>query len=174
MSQLFDDLGIDNGSCMFQGIVSDGVPYIMDTAFRLSGGMDFRVVREDKGIDLVACHMQYALTGQFGNDFSTLNSQLSTLNSHYATICIGLRNGHIHTIRGIDNVRQLPYVYSLFQYYHEGDTMQYSGIFLQVLCRIFVRADSQQELQQHISSILSLIEVEDDNGRSLLINFPHF
>ena len=174
MSQLFDDLGVSNGSCMFQGIISNGVPYIMDNAFRLSGGMDFRVVHEDKGIDLVACHMQYALTGQFGNDFSTLNSQFSTLNSHYATICIGLRNGHIHTIRGIDDVRLLPYVYSLFQYYHEGDTMQYSGIFLQVLCRIFVRADSQQELHQHINSILSFIEVEDDNGRSLLINFPHF
>jgi len=68
----------------------------------------------------------------------------------------------------------LPFVYGLYQYYHEGDIMQYSGIFLQVLCRIFVRAVSQQELQQHISSILSLIEVEDDNGRSLLINFPHF
>ena len=174
MSRLFDDLGVSNGSCMFQGIISDGVPYIMDNAFRLSGGMDFRVVHEDKGIDLVACYMQHALTGQFGDDFSTLNSQLSTLNFYYATICIGLKNGHIHTIKGIDDVRQLPYVYSLFQYYHEGDTMQYSGIFLQVLCRIFVRADSQQELQQHISSILSLIEVEDDNGRSLLINFPHF
>ena len=171
MSRLFDDLSIDNGSCMFQGIVSDGVPYIMDTAFRLSGGMDFRVVHVDKGIDLVACHMQYALTGQFGDDFSALSEPL---HGHYATICIGLKNGLITRIKGIDNVRQLPYVYSLFQYYHEGDTMQYSGIFLQVLCRIFVRADSQQELQQHISSILSFIEVEDDNGRSLLINFPHF
>jgi hypothetical protein len=118
--------------------------------------------------------MQHALTGQFGEDFAMFNAQCSMLNGIYATICIGLRNGHIHTIRGIDDVRLLPYVYSLFQYYHEGDTMQYSGIFLQVLCRIFVRADSQQELQQHISSILSLIEVEDDNGRSLLINFPHF
>ena len=173
LSLLFDDLGMNNGSCMFQGIISDGVPYIMDTAFRLSGGMDFRVVHQDKGIDLVACHMQYALTGQFGNDFSTLNSQLSTLNSHYATICIGLKNGHIHTIRGIDNVRQLPYVYSLYQYYHEGDTMKYSGLFLQVLCRIFVRANSQIELHQHINSILSLIEVGDDNGRSLLINYPN-
>ena len=171
MSRLFDDLGIDNGSCMFQGIISDGVPYIMDNAYRLSGGMDFRVVHQDKGIDLVACYMQHALTGQFGEDFSSLAKPLQ---GYYATICIGLRNGHIHTIRGIDDVRLLPYVYSLFQYYHEGDTMQYSGIFLQVLCRIFVRADSQQELQQHISSILSLIEVEDDNGRSLLINFPHF
>ncbi|WP_028903202.1 acetyl-CoA carboxylase biotin carboxylase subunit family protein [Prevotella sp. P6B4] len=171
MSRLFDDLGVSNGSCMFQGIISNGVPYIMDNAYRLSGGMDFRVVHEDKGIDLVACYMQHALTGQFGEDFSSLAKPLQ---GYYATICIGLRNGHIHTIRGIDDVRLLPYVYSLFQYYHEGDTMLYSGIFLQVLCRIFVRADSQQELQQHISSILSLIEVEDDNGRSLLINFPHF
>ena len=171
MSQLFEDLGVSNGSCMFQGIISDGVPYIMDNAYRLSGGMDFRVVHQDKGIDLVACYMQHALTGQFGEDFSSLAKPLQ---GYYATICIGLRNGHIHTIRGIDDVRLLPYVYSLFQYYHEGDTMLYSGIFLQVLCRIFVRADSQQELQQHISSILSLIEVEDDNGRSLLINFPHF
>jgi biotin carboxylase len=155
---------------MFQGIISDGMPYIMDNAFRLSGGMDFRVVHEDKGIDLIACYMQHALTGQFGEDFSSLTKPLQR---YYATICIGLRNGHIHTIRGIDEVRHLPYVYSLYQYYHVGDTMQYSGIFLQVLCRIFVRADSQQELQQHTSSILSLIEVEDDNGHSLLINYPN-
>ena len=173
MSRLFDDLDVSNGSCMFQGIISNGVPYIMDNAFRLSGGMDFRVVHEDKGIDLVACHMQYALTGQFGNDLSPLTSHLSPLTSHYATICIGLKNGHIQTIRGIEDVRQLPYVYSLYQYYHEGDTMQYSGIFLQVLCRIFVRADSQIELHQHINSILSLIEVGDDNGHSLLINYPN-
>jgi len=172
MSQLFDDLGVSNGSCMFQGIISDGVPYIMDNAFRLSGGMDFRVVHEDKGIDLVACYMQHALTGQFGDDFSTLNSQLSTLNSYYATICIGLKNGHIHSIRGIEDVKQLPYVYSLYQYYHEGDTMKYSGLFLQVLCRIFVKADNNVELKQHINSILNILEVEDENRQSLLLNYP--
>jgi len=177
MSRLFDDLGVDNGSCMFQ------VPYIMDTAFRLSGGMDYRVVHEDKGIDLVACYMQHALTGQFGEDFSqTLrstfgrsqgeNSPLSTLNSHYATICIGLKNGLITRIRGIDDVRQLPFVYSLYQYYHEGDNMQHSGLFLQVLCRIFVRANSRQELQSNINTILGLIEVEGTDGNSLLRDYP--
>lgn len=184
MSRLFDDLGVDNGSCMFQGIISDGVPYIMDNAFRLSGGMDFRVVHKDKGIDLVACYMQHALTGQFGDDFSqTLNSplgsaacnkqELSTLNFHYATICIGLKNGQITRIKEIDAVRQLPFVYSLFQYYHEGDTMQHSGLFLQVLCRIFVRANSRQELQSNINTILRLIEVEGTDGNSLLRNYPN-
>ena len=170
MSHLFDDLGVSNGSCMFQGIISDGVPYIMDNAFRLSGGMDFRVVHKDKGIDLVSCYMQHALTGQFGKDFSSLSEPLK---SCYATICIGLKNGHITSIKGIDNVRQLPCVYSLFQYYHEGDTMQYSGLFLQVLCRIFVRANSLQELQTNINTILDLIKVEGDHGDNLLRDYPH-
>lgn len=172
MSRLFDDLGIDNGSCMFQGIISDGVPYIMDNAFRLSGGMDFRVVHEDKGIDLIACYMQHALTGQFGEDFSMFNVQCSMLNGKYATICIGLKNGQINRIKGIDAVRQLPFVYSLYQYYHEGDTMQYSGLFLQVLCRIFVRANSRQELQSNINTILGLIEAEGTDGNSLLRDYP--
>lgn len=169
LSHLFDDLGVNDGSCMFQGIISDGKPYIMDTAFRLSGGMDFRVVREDKGVELVASHMQYALTGEFGDDFSSLAKPLQYC---YATICVGLKNGRIHTIMGIDDVKHLPYVYSLFQYYHEGDTMKHSGLFLQVFCRIFVRATSQEELLQHINTILRLIEVEDDNGCSLLIDNP--
>lgn len=169
MSRLFDDLGVNDGSCMFQGIISEGIPYIMDNAFRLSGGMDFRVIHQDKGIDLVACYMQHALTGQFGDDFSKLNLNL---NSKYATLCIGLRNGYISSIRGIDAIRQMPCVYSLHQYYHEGDTMQNSGNFLQVLCRIFVQANDEQELQQHIKTILSLIEVEDDDGQSLLLDFP--
>ena len=169
MSRLFDDLGIDNGSCMFQGIISDGVPYIMDNAFRLSGGMDFRVVHEDNGIDLVACYMQHALTGQFGDDFSALSEPL---HSRYATICIALKNGYITRIKGIDDVKRLPFVYSLYQYYHEGDIMQYSGIFLQVLCRIFVRADSRQELQSNINTILGLIEAEGTDGNSLLRDYP--
>lgn len=170
MSQLFDDLGVANGSCMFQGIISNGVPYIMDTALRLSGGMDFRVVREDNGIDLVTCYMQHTLTGQFGDDFSLLSEPL---HGCYATICVGLKNGRINTIKGIDAVRQLPYVYSLFQYYHEGDDMQYSGIFLLVLCRIFVKADNNAEFKQHINTILCMLEVEDENGLSLLLGYPH-
>ena len=75
-------------------------------------------------------------------------------------------------IKGIDAVRQLPYVYSLYQYYHEGDTMQYTGLFLQALCRIFVRANSRQELHSNINTVLGLIEVGGADGNSLLRDYP--
>ena len=171
MERLFDVLGVNDGSCMFQGIISSGVPYIMDCAFRLSGGMDFRVVHKDKGIDLVSCYLQHALTGQFGKDFSTLDQPL---HRDYATLCIGLKNGIINRIKGIDSISRLPYVYSLFQYYHEGDMIQHSGLFLGIFCRIFIKAENRIELQQYIESILALLEVEDENGQSLLLDYPKY
>ena len=169
LTSMLNSLEVTDGSCWFEGLVCNGIPYIFDTGFRLSGGMDFRVVREDKGIDLIACHMQYALTGHFGEDFFALNSPLHHC---YATICIGLRNGVISHIRGIEAICQLPCVYSFFQYYHENDTIQFSGTALQVLCRIFVKAESNVKLKQHIITILNILEVEDENGHSLLLDYP--
>lgn len=169
ISAMFDELGVDNGSCMFQGIIFDGYPYIMDTAFRLSGGMDFRVVEKDKGVDLVGSHMEYALTGKFGSDFSTLRRPL---NMSYATLCIGLKNGKIGRIIGLDKVSQKPYVYSLFTYYAEGDEMKYSGLFLQALSRIFICGKDIYEVKRHMTEIIEMIDVYDENGESLLREYP--
>ena len=169
ISRMFDELSVVNGSCMFQGIISDGYPYIMDTAFRLSGGMDFRVVEKDKGVDLVASHMEYALTGKFGGDFSALDKPL---NMSYATLCIGLKNGKIGKIIGLDKVSRMPYVYSLVTYYKEGDEMKYSGLFLQVLSRIFLCGKEICEVKHHMSEVMQMIEVYDENGESMLREYP--
>lgn len=169
ISGMFDELGVNNGSCMFQGIICDGYPYIMDTAFRLSGGMDFRVVEKDKGVDLVASHMEYALTGKFGGDFSALGKPL---NMSYATLCIGLKNGKIGKIIGLDKVSRMPYVYSLFTYYAEGDEMKHSGLFLQVLSRIFICGENICEVKRHMAEVIEMIEVYDENGEPMLREFP--
>lgn len=169
MSEIFDFLGVDNGSCMFQGLIWNGYPYIMDTAFRLSGGMDFRVVEKDKGVDLVGSHMEYALTGKFGGDFSALSRPLDM---SYATLCIGLKNGKIGKIIGLDKVSQKPYVYSLFTYYAEGDEMKYSGLFLQVLSRIFICGKDIFEVKLYMAEIIQMIEVYDKSGESMLRDYP--
>ena len=169
MSEIFDSLEVDNASCMFQGLIWNGYPYIMDTAFRLSGGMDFRVVEKDKGVDLVGSHMEYALTGKFGGDFSALSRPL---NMSYATVCVGLKNGKIGKIIGLDKVSQKPYVYSLFTYYAEGDEMKYSGLFLQVLSRIFLCGKDICEIKQHMDEIMQMIEVYDENGEPMLREYP--
>lgn len=169
LTQVFKFLGVENGSCMFQGIIEDGVAYIMDTAFRLSGGMDYRVVENATGVDLIGSHAMYALEGKFGEDFSALEE------SHwerYATICIGISNGKIGRIEGLESVQALPYVYGLYQYYQIGDEMKDTGVFLQTFCRVFLKGNDMEELTEHIHEVMQMIHVYNTEGTSMLCSCP--
>jgi biotin carboxylase len=167
---LLGDIGVNNGSVMFQGIIENGVPYIMDVAFRLSGGMDYRVVQKEKGINIIANYMQYALTGKWGDDISGCDRAFS---KHYATICIGLKNGIIEEITGIDDIKSSEYVYAFYQYYNAGDEMKYSGRFLQTLCRVFFFGDDMDDIYRKAENIIHMLNVTDKNGNSLLLAY-HF
>lgn len=164
------DLDVKNGSCMFQGIIENGTPYIMDTAFRLSGGMDYRVVEDNKGVDLVASHMMYSLSGQFGTDFSALRTPLDGC---YVTLCIGIKNGVLGKISGVEEIQKQDFVYGFYQYYHEGDTMQKHGLFLQTFCRIFMKGSSKEALHRNIQTVLDTLQVLDVDGNNMILPYPY-
>ncbi len=167
--KFFHSLGIENGACWFQGIIEDGIPYIMDTGFRLSGGQDWRVVKEETGIDLIENHVRYALGGTFGGDLSALKGGIR---NSYAIVCVGLKNGTIQRIQGIDKINALPFVMKLHQYYAEGSTVKTSGLFSQTLCRIYVKGADQAELKQNVAQVLEVLEAVDADGNSLLLDYP--
>ena len=50
--------------------------------------------------------------------------------------------------------------------------MRLSGLLQQALCHIFVEANDKQEIEKHIYTILNILEVEDENGHSLLLDYP--
>ena len=166
---LFSSLDIRNGSCMFQGIICDGIPYIMDTGFRTSGGLDFKIIAEEKKVDLIEAHILYALTGKFGENFSALREPFR---SSYASLCIGLKNGTIAHIEGLDSIKALPCVFNMYQYYKENDYMKSSGTFSQTAFRIFLKDESRELLQKDIIRICQMLHVENNNGESMLLPFP--
>lgn len=170
LSTMFDELGVENGSCFFQGIVEDGIPYIIDTGFRLPGSMDYRIVKKEKGVDLIASHIQHALTGRFGEDFSALETPFQ---HYHAIMSIGLKNGVISKIRGVDAIADIPGVYYVHQYRKEGDVMTRSGFTVhQDLCRVYVEAPNKAELLKRTETILNLIQVENDKGENMLRDYP--
>lgn len=170
LSAMFDELGVENGSGFFQGIVEDGIPYIIDTGFRLPGSMDYRVVKKEKGVNLIGSHIQHALTGKFGDDFSALETPF--LNYH-AILSVGLKNGVIGKIRGMDTIADIPGVYYVHQYRNEGDVMTRSGFTVhQDLCRVYVEASDKIELLNLIQKMVDLIQVENDKGENMLRDYP--
>ncbi len=171
IADIMRECRVENGACMFQGIIQNGVPYIMDTAFRLSGGMDYRMVEKEKGIDLVEAHIQYALTGEFGENFTPLEYPFQ---HQYVTVCIGLKNGIIAKISGVEEIRNLSSVYDIQQYYQEGDQMIHSGRFLQTAFRVFMKSEEKEIILHDIETIYRTLQILDSEGKSLLLDVPEF
>lgn len=166
---LFRDIGVNNGHCWFQGIIDDGIPYLFDTGFRLGGGKDYSVTKKEKGIDLIECYIRFALTGQFGANLERLEAPFA---HSYAVISVGLKNGLIKEIHGIDEIRNKDYVYDYYQYYQEGQVMTRCGIYAQALCRIYIQADNITELKRDVAEVMNLIEVKNEYGESIILDLP--
>ena len=171
IEKVMDSLNVKNGSCMFQGIIDHGTPYIMDTAFRVSGGLDYKVVRKETDIDLIEAHILYALRKHFGNDFSRLEEPY---HQAYATLCVGLKNGTISKIEGVDEIRKKPYVFNLHQYYDIGHRVTTSGLFSQTGIRVFLMDTDREKLKADIKDVLIILRIDDKAGRSLLLDYPEF
>lgn len=167
-SKLLVDLGIHDGSVQIQGLITDQHVYAMDVAYRLSGGMDYRPVAKERGINIVEQYLAYSITGEWGGDFSRCDEPFEHI---YVTICVGLKNGLIKQISGLDIIKELPYVYDVFQYYQEGDKMTESGRFKQTLCRIFIQEKDKVTAMGRVSQVMNRITVTDGNGGSLLLNY---
>lgn len=169
LCSLFDEIGLTDGSVQFQGIIENGQPYIMDVAYRISGGMDFKVPYRDKGVDLVAGQMDYALTGQWIENLSPL---ADGLHQSYFTLSPGIRNGKIAKIEGVKEIKSLPYVYDYFQYYDEGEENKNLGRFLQVFCRIMIEGSSLEDLRTKTDEVMRLLKVKDESGHDMLLKSP--
>lgn len=166
---LLDEIGLTDGSVQFQGIIENNVPYIMDVAYRVSGGMDFKVPCRDKGVDLVAGQMDYALTGEWFEDLSSLSEGNE---KNYLTLSPGIRNGRIAKVEGLEEIKALPYVYDYFQYYYVGDDFHNLGNFLQVFCRIFIEGTSSEDLFAKADEVMSLLKIKDETGQDMLLKSP--
>lgn len=169
LCSLFDEIGLTDGSVQFQGIIENGTPYIMDVAYRVSGGMDFKVPYKDKGVDLVAGQMDYALTGKWIEDLSPLDAGWDKC---YLTLSPGIQNGTVGKICGVEEITSKPYVYDYFQYYQEGEECHNLGNFLQTFCRIFVEGTSREDLFVKVKEVMNSLTIQDNTGHNMLLHTP--
>lgn len=169
IDKLMKELNVQNGSCMFQGIIDDGIPYIMDVGFRISGGLDFKVVQRETNVDLIDAHVLYALGGPFGQDFSRLQQPYRNA---YAVVCIGLKNGVISRIVGLKDIKEKSYVFDTFQHYDVGYPMKSSGRFAQACFRFFLADENREKLKEDVKELLSLLRIENEKGESMILDYP--
>lgn len=169
LQRMMETLGLKNGSFFMQGFVLEGSILFFEMGLRLSGGAGYLQIARQNEIDQVEMHLRYALTGKFdGWDVKTCDRP--KFPKPACVLVILLRDGKISRIQGLREVLSHPNVFDIVQFKHEGDTLEARGTLNQVFARIYMTADTLDELAKTIGFVKQTLKITDDRQENMILH----
>lgn len=168
--RMLKGMGLRNGTLFLQAFVDDdGTVRIYEPGFRFNGAQEHILVAEATGVDAKELLINHALTGRMqplgvaqraAPDFrGRWGCKLSPL----------VKPGRIARLRGLDEIARMEGVLSVNPSYAEGDTVEGKGTLKQIVARFYIAADTRDQLKRRIDAVLATLAVEDERGRSMLL-----
>jgi len=164
---MFDAIGIRNGRVSIQAFHDEQGFCFYEMGFRLTGGRQYLVTREEFDVDDVVALIQFALTGmiQLG-DLSRCEPRCSNYYCDLLAIC---SQGTISRIEGIEQARTDPRVLDVAQLLNVGSVVAADGTQNQVLARICIKEASEETLMEAITEIGRKIVAYDEHGAPMML-----
>ena len=160
-------LGIENGIISFEGMISEGKLYLIETQFRFGGTHFYEFTKRGCGVDLLEMMLEYSLTSRF--DRYDLAKELNAeFKGPYACQNLQMDGGRIKEIRGIEAVKAMTSVDWFVQIKSPGDIVPSDGSTAQNFAKIGLSAGSDKELYRLMDKIQHTMEIIDDNGNNLV------
>ena len=170
--RLFEGIGIKNGVLMLSAFYENGEFYVYDTGFRLQGEAPHLLIKYFHGFDQREMLIRFALTGSEGDvDLAKVDDPLFG-GKYAATVWFLLKKGKISQVKGTEDISSDDRVITLEQRLKEGDEVreEWVGTEKQVFARLYLHADSKEELAAVIAEYQRKIEVFDMEGKSMLLH----
>lgn len=166
--EMFKALGMKNGRASIQAFHDEDGYYFYEMGFRLTGGRQYFVVREESGIDEVVALIQYALTGKMQID--NIEQVTPKYKNHYCDLVLICSAGTISRITGIDEVRADPRVLDVAQLSDVGKVIKAEGTQNQVLARVCIKEESREKLLEAITELGSKIVAYDEHDEPMMLH----
>jgi biotin carboxylase len=161
-------IGLKNGNWSVECVCRDNDFYVFEMQFRLGGMRHYTFVQAENGIDTLAMHIRFALTGKFeGYDLSKMDSPY--YKKVYCSLNMLLKDGAITEIEGLDILNQLPEVKSYLPMHQIGDRVELSGTVLQIFIKASIVAESYDDLRKVLRTIQDTVIVKDENGENMML-----
>lgn len=174
LSDFFKKLKIQNGILNLQFFVENGIFYAYDPGFRLQGEAPHIHLAHLNGFDHREMLINFAFTGVLGDDdFAEKNDYLFK-GKKACTIWVLLKEGTINFIEGISKIKADKNVIFVLDRFKEGDVVrkEWLGTERQVFSRIYVVADSIEELNAKILEFKDTLVITDNSGNDMVLTWP--
>lgn len=162
-------MGIRNGTAFIQTLPYQGKLYFMEMGFRMDGGMMFKLMEPQQGINDLKMLIRYAVGGEICSDEELKNIRLLDNPISCGQVSIIVNPGKIARIEGVEESVKLPCVTDILPYYRVGDTVpeHVRNTLGQKILRYTIIANSAEEYVETVKRIQSLVRVFDDKGQPM-------
>lgn len=169
--RMIQNLGIMNGPIFLQGFVDGNTVRMYDPGLRLPGGNYENLLKDTTGVDIIKMLVEFSLTGKMNTAYGDLSEDLYRLNGKYVSNLFPMmKQGKISKIVGFDKIVNMPEVVSAALRHEEGEMVEATKTVNQRVGEINIKTDSIEQMAFVIREIYDVLDVLDENGRSLVVS----
>ena len=168
--KMFRHLGLRDGMMFMQCKVEEGVCYVYDLGFRLTGSLEYKILERVCGynpLEMMICH---ALTGRMGDEDIAYKAVPEFKVPAFNVSCL-CAPGTIRSISGVDEVRRMPEVEDVVVAHFPGETItrQMIGLLSQITIRVLGSVEGNNQLLSVMQEIGDAIHIVGEDGEELLL-----
>lgn len=165
---MFRYVGIQNGMMFMQCKVEDGVCFVYDIGFRLTGSLEYKILEHIYGINPLKMMLRYALTGKMTEQQEKLHINPIYPYPAFNVSCL-CAPGTIERIEGIDILDKDKYILGNNIAHLPGDTIteQMRGLLAQITVRILGYVDTPEQLLPTMNRVEQTVKVWDTEGQNI-------
>ena len=168
--RMFKHLGLKDGMMFMQCKVEDGMCYVYDLGYRLTGSLEYKILERVCGynpLEMMICH---ALTGKMGEE-SIADRAVPEFKTPAFNVSCLCAPGTIEKIEGINEVKAMPEVEDVVIAHTLGETIteQMKGLLAQITVRVLGSVANKEQLLPTMQKIDNTIHIVGSEGEELLL-----
>ncbi len=169
--KMFQAVGVKDGMMFMQCKVLDGECLVYDIGYRLTGSLEYKILKATCGYDPMEMMIRFALTGQMARENITgkINPYLGCYSYNVSRLCAP---GKIGEITGREKVMDYPGVIDVVTAHQPGEviTENMKGLLAQITVRVLGTSNSLDRLYKDIDHVQNEIRIISDIGQNLSLN----
>lgn len=168
--RMFESLGVKNGMLFMQCKVENGICYVYDIGYRISGSIEYKILDEACGYNPLEMLIRFALTGKMTEEDLDSKVNPTGMRPSFNVSCL-CAPGTIKEIKGLDAVRSFPEVIDVVRAHYPGQTIteQMKGLLTQITVRVLGVVATKKDLYTCMKKVQDEIHIVSDSDEELLL-----
>lgn len=169
--KMFESIGLKNGIVFIQSFVVEDECVFYEMGYRLSGSLEYKIIRALNGLDPLEMLVNFALTGNMYDQ--PLDQMFQPQYEKWGfNLTFLAKTGKIGTIEGVEKVASMEEVLDVVTAYSAGDIIPESaiGTLKQVVLRVLATAKTKSEMKTLMDRIHQTIKVYSEKGEDMLLD----